>query len=80
MTAMVLLTVKNMQNLRHNDLSLDNHLLEGSLRKIRQMVEDTKSEALQSFQAVFTELRQHAHRKPTETAGLRSMPTAFPVS
>lgn len=79
MTAMVLLTVKSMQNPRHDDVSLDVHLLEGSLRKIHQMVEDTKSEALQSFQETFTELRQQAHRKSNEPAILQPIPTGFPI-
>ena len=79
MTAMVLLTVKSMQNPRHDDLSLDVHLLEGSLRKIHRMIEDTKSEALQSFQDIFTELRQHAHQKSTETAILQPIPTGFAI-
>jgi tRNA A-37 threonylcarbamoyl transferase component Bud32 len=68
MTAMVLLTVKSMQSPRHEDLSLDDHLLESSLKRVRHMVDETKSEALQSFHATFTELRQHTHRKLTEVA------------
>lgn len=78
MTAMVLLTVKSIQHPSHDDLSLDDHLLEGGSRKVRQMVEETKSEALQSFQAVFAELRQHEHRKSTGTARMQPMPTASP--
>lgn len=80
MTAMVLLTVKSMQSPRHTDTSSDDHLLEGGLRRVRHMVEKTKSEALQSFQATFTELRQHRHRNSAQAAEQQQIPIALHTS
>lgn len=80
MTAMVLLTVKSMQSPRHTDTSLDDHLLEVGLRRVRHMVEKTRSEALQTFQATVTELRQHRHRDSAQAAEQQQRPIVLHIS
>jgi hypothetical protein len=72
MTAMVLLTANSMHRPRHNDLSLDNHLVEIGLQKIDKMAKETESEMLQSFQATCTELHQRTQQRCSEAAIMAS--------
>lgn len=68
MTAMVLLTANSMHKPKHDDLSLDSHLVEIGLRTIGIMVKKTENEKLQSFQATCTELHQRTQQRCAEAA------------
>ena len=60
MTAMMLLTANNMQKPQHEKFPWDEQLVDAGLQFLDKMVEETKSEALRSFQDTCAELHQHA--------------------
>lgn len=63
MTAMMLLTANSMDDPQHDDMLSDKRLVEDGLQLLEQMVKETRSEALQSFQTTCTELHQYVQRK-----------------
>lgn len=72
MTAMVLLTANSMHEPKHSDSFLDNHLVEIGLQKVRQMVMESESKTLQSFQATFIEIYHYSQQRCAKAARLAS--------
>lgn len=63
MTAMVVLTANRMRHAQHDKVASDRQLVDSGLQLVNRMVEETKSEALRSFEEMCTELHQHAQRR-----------------
>jgi hypothetical protein len=63
MTAMMLLVANSMHKPRHDNLFLDNHLVENGLQIVNKMVKETDSELLRSFQITCSELHQRTQEK-----------------
>lgn len=70
MTAMLLLTANSMHRPIHDDLFFDSHLVETGLQTIKDMMEETESETLQSFQATCSELHQRTQQKCAEAVAI----------
>jgi glycerate-2-kinase len=63
---MVLLAANSMHRPKHDNLSLDSHLVEIGLQTIDKMVKATKNKMLQSFQDTCTELHQRMQQRCAE--------------
>jgi hypothetical protein len=70
MTAMVLLTANSMHTPTHDDFFFDSHLVETGLEIIKDIMKETESETLRSFQAVCTELHQRMQQKCAEAVAI----------
>jgi hypothetical protein len=62
MTAMMLLTANSMHKPQHDNSSLDKQLVDAGLQSLDRIVEETKSEVMQSFQETCTELHRRAQQ------------------
>ncbi|ORX92702.1 hypothetical protein BCR34DRAFT_250669 [Clohesyomyces aquaticus] len=68
MTAMLLLIFNGMQRPQHNQLSLDNKLVDTGLQMLDQVAEETQSEIVRSFHKTCTGLRQDAQQRCDEAS------------
>ena len=55
-----------MHDPKHDNLFLDNDLIENGLQLVDKMAKETGNDMLRSFQATCTELHQHMQRKCAE--------------
>jgi hypothetical protein len=70
MTAMLLLTFNSMQRPQHDQLSLDNELVDTGLQMLDQVAEETQSEIVRSFRKTLTGLHRDAQQRRSETSVL----------
>ena len=63
----------NMHQPKHDDLSLDNYLVQNGLRTMDQLVKGTENEMLQCLQDTLTELHQLTQRERTEPTVMSSI-------
>jgi len=68
MTAMLLLTFNNMHRPQHDQLSLDNELVDTGLQMLGQVAEDTQSEIVRSFRKTCTGLHRDAQQRRAEAS------------
>ena len=60
MTAMLLLTFNSMQRPQHNQLSLDNQLVDRGLKMLDQVADETQSEIVLNFRKTCAGLHQRS--------------------
>jgi hypothetical protein len=68
MTAMLLLTFNSMQRPQHDQLSLDNELVDTGLQMLDQITEETQSEKVRSFRKICTGLHWDAQQRRAEAS------------
>ncbi|KAF2865225.1 hypothetical protein BDV95DRAFT_632430 [Massariosphaeria phaeospora] len=72
MTAMLLLTFNSMQRPQHDQLSLDNGLVDTGLKMLDQVAEETRSEIIRSFRKNCTEMHRYAQQRRAEASLMAS--------
>jgi len=66
MTAMLLLTFNSMQRPQHDQLLLDDRLVDRGLQMLDRIMEEIQSEIVHSFCKTCTELHQNAQQRRAE--------------
>lgn len=70
MTAMLLLTFNSLQRPQHDQLAVDNPLVDRGLQMLEQVAEETQSEIVRSFRKTCAGLHQDVQRRQAEASVL----------